>query len=139
MLSLVFSEFLLVTKEREERRQWMTILQQQNPHLVSPESNLLLDSPIPDRKNRSGSTPEISLNSTGNSSIKHERQRGLSLTPILQQQTVTTTDAVENDELDLCDGDSDHEFHEPDEETKPTPDSPDDIKDIIIPVNPVEN
>lgn len=133
-------EFLLVTKERQERRQWMTVLQRQNPHLVSPESSLSIDdSPLPERKNRSESNPEISLNSTGNSSNKHEKQRGLSLTPNLQQQSVTITDMVKDDELDLCDGDSDHEFHEPDEETEPTPDSPDDIKDIIIPVNPVEN
>lgn len=57
---LISSEILLVSKTKEERRDWMVKLQQQNPNLLSPDIHVDPDTPLPSRKHvqTSPETPE---------------------------------------------------------------------------------
>ncbi len=96
---LYYSEYLLVTKSREERREWMTKLQEMNPKLLPHDITIAPDTPLPHRKIRSdsfvpGTEPDLSK---------------LSLSSNNSNET-------EDHELELHEGDSDHEYHEPNED-----------------------
>lgn len=98
-----FSEYLLVSKTREERREWMTKLQDQNPKLVPHDAAIAPDTPVPSRKIRSDSfTPNTVSPDLSKLSINRELSNPES--------------DLDEHELELHEGDSDHEYHEPIEE-----------------------
>ncbi len=112
------SDYLLVTKTREERRQWMTKLQELNPKLLPHDTaHISPDTPLPPRKIRSDS---INPNSEAVS--------------MAQQLARQHLDEGEGEELAIHDGDSDHEFHEPDEEQEGEVQGDEDCVTISIPV-----
>lgn len=108
-----YREILLVSKTREERCEWMIHLQEQNPFLVSPEQKISPDTPIPTRK-RAASVPSNSLN-----------------VPLSELTVVPSFDELV---LNVEDGDSDHEAHEPDDEMISFKGATDELTDTIITV-----
>ena len=96
---------MFVAKTRDERREWMTKLQGMNPKLLPHDimAHISPDTPLPPRKIRSDSfVPSTEL-------------------PDLSKLSITSEDSVpdnetEDHELELHEGDSDHEYHEPIEE-----------------------
>ena len=117
------SEILLVTKTREERREWMILLQQQNPHLVPEQNHVPPDTPVPPRRkfltnaagspgqSRSRPSPQL-LRSESSEANSHAR---------VEHHELAYDPELDHDELPIHDGLSDHEEHEPDEDS-PTED-----------------
>ena len=135
-----------MTKTREERREWMIQLQQQNPHLVPGQNHVPPDTPVPPRRkfitNATGSPDQ----SQSPASSQRHRTRILDANSLTHGEQEPAYDPeLDHDELPIHDGLSDHEEHEPDEDS-PTEDfvssgSPDHIrrrneppKDIQVPV-----
>lgn len=78
----------------------MTKIQDQNPKLVPHDSAIAPDTPIPGRKIRSDSFTPSTASPDGS----------------LVSRGLSNTDSEDVHELELHEGDSDHEYHEPIEE-----------------------
>lgn len=85
-----------MSKTREERSDWMILLQQQNPHLVSPEQMVAPDTPLPQRRRAQSVPGDMSL-----------------LAPVSNIPPVPSFDEMV---LNVNDDHSDHEDHEPDDD-----------------------
>jgi hypothetical protein len=94
-------QMLLVTQTREERRDWMNCLQDQNPNLVTPESIVRPDTPVVPRKNS-----ENNHDTTAEDNIEELH---------VPSSDINRNPSFDSLALNVAEGDSDTENHEPDD------------------------